>query len=166
MRLGIPQDLASASLPRRLLWLNLLRLLVLSCLLVLTGYPATLTQFGVGTTSSRLALGALAASFTGAGVLAALLKKGRYLGEIALAQLLLDQLTWTVFVYLTGGVGSAATLFYGLTCLAGAITAGVRGAIVAAVDRRLPHATGTPAGPAGAAAVVASAGVCRAAAAV
>ena len=145
MRLGIPERLAGASLPRRLIWLNLLRLGVLTCLLVMTGYPATLARFGLGTESSRLALGALAASFAGAGVLASLLRKGRYLVEIALAQLVLDQLIWTVFVYLTGGVGSAATLFYGLTCLAGAITAGVRGAWIAAGAATAAYATLTAA---------------------
>ena len=99
-----------------------------------------LAKFGVGTESSRLALGALAASFAGAGLSAALLRKGRFLAEIALGQLILDQLIWTVFVYLTGGVGSAATMFYGLTCLAGAITAGARGAWVAGSAATLAYA--------------------------
>jgi signal transduction histidine kinase len=116
-----------------------LRLIVLSSLLVLTGYPISLAHFGVGTVTSRLALGALAVSFAGAGVILVFLRKGRYSEGLALAQLVLDQLTWTVFVYLTGGVGSAATLFYGLTCLAGAITAGVRGAWVAAVSAALSY---------------------------
>jgi signal transduction histidine kinase len=122
-----------------LLWLNLLRLIVLSSLLVLTGYPISLENFGVGTATSRLALAALALSFAGTGVILVFLRKGRYSESLALAQLVLDQLTWTVFVYLTGGVGSAATLFYGLTCLAGAITAGVRGAWVAAVAAVLSY---------------------------
>jgi signal transduction histidine kinase len=113
------------------LWLNLFRLIVLTTLLVLTGYPLTFAKLGLGSASSRLALGALAASFAGAGILAVLLRMGRFLVELALAQLILDQLIWTIFVYLTGGVGSAATMFYGLTCLAGAITAGARGAWIA-----------------------------------
>jgi signal transduction histidine kinase len=99
-----------------------------------------LANFGVGSESSRLALGALAASFAGAGLSATLLRKGRFYAEISLAQLVLDQLIWTVFVYLTGGVGSAATMFYGLTCLAGAIIAGSRGAWVAAGVATLAYA--------------------------
>jgi two-component system, NtrC family, sensor histidine kinase HydH len=139
-RLGIPDGLAGATLPRRLLWLNLLRLLVLTTLLALTGFPYTVAHFGLGTESSRLALSALAISFAVAGVLAALLRKGRLLEGIAHAQLVFDQLTWTVFVYLTGGVGSAATLFYGLTCLAGAIATGVLGAWIAASAAGLSYA--------------------------
>jgi two-component system, NtrC family, sensor histidine kinase HydH len=131
-RLGIPDELAGATLPRRLLWLNLLRLLVLTALLALTGFPFTLGDFGLGTESSRLALSALAISFAVAGALAALIRKGRFLKGIAHSQLVFDQLTWTVFVYLTGGIGSAATLFYGLTCLAGAIATGISGAWIAA----------------------------------
>lgn len=132
IKLGIPDTLAGATLPRRLLWLNLLRLIVLTTLLALTGFPFAVTHLGLGTESSRLALSALAVSFAVAGVLAVLLRKGRRLDGIAHTQLILDQLTWTVFVYLTGGVGSAATPFYGLTCLAGAIATGVVGAWIAA----------------------------------
>ena len=42
-------------------------------------------------------------------------------------QLLLDQIIWTIVVYLTGGVSSGATSFYGLTCLVGAILTGAKG---------------------------------------
>lgn len=132
IKLGIPDTLAGATLPRRLLWLNLLRLVVLTTLLALTGLPLAVKHLGLGTESSRLALSALAVSFAVAGILAALLRKGWRLEGIAHTQLILDQLTWTVFVYLTGGVGSAATPFYGLTCLAGAIATGVVGAWIAA----------------------------------
>lgn len=131
-QLGIPDTSAGATLPRRLLWLNLLRLLVLTTLLTLTGFPHAVTRMGLGTESTRLALSALAVSFAVVGALAMLLRKGRGLQGIAHTQLVFDQLTWTVFVYLTGGVGSAATPFYGLTCLAGAIATGVVGAWIAA----------------------------------
>lgn len=131
-QLGIPDTSAGATLPRRLLWLNLLRLIVLTTLLTLTGFPHAVTHMGLGTESTRLALSALAVSFAVAGALAVLLRKGRGLEGIAHTQLVFDQLTWTVFVYLTGGVGSAATPFYGLTCLAGAIATGVVGAWIAA----------------------------------
>jgi two-component system, NtrC family, sensor histidine kinase HydH len=132
--------MAGATLPRRLLWLNLLRLLVLTTLLALTGFPNAIADVGLGTESSRLALSALATSFAVAGVLAALLRKGQLLEGIAHTQLVFDQLTWTVFVYLTGGVGSAATMFYGLTCLAGAIATGVPGAWIAAGAACLSYA--------------------------
>lgn len=130
--LGIPDTPAGPTLPRRLLWLNLLRLIVLTTLLTLTGFPLAIKHMGLGTESTRLALSALAVSFAVAGVMAVLLRKGRWLDGIAHSQLVFDQLTWTVFVYLTGGVASAATPFYGLTCLAGAIATGVVGAWIAA----------------------------------
>lgn len=140
MRLGIPGESAGVSLSRRLLWLNLLRLLVLSALLALMGLPLTVAKFGLGTSSIRLALGALAASFAMAGLTSLLIRQGRLVVEFALLQLVVDQVIWTVFVYLTGGVGSAASLFYGLTCLAGAITAGGRGAWGAALAATLAYA--------------------------
>jgi len=45
-----------------------------------------------------------------------------------------DQVTWTVLVYLSGGATSGATSFYGLTCVTGAALAGLRGAAVAALS--------------------------------
>src|SRR6185295_14604521 len=58
---------------------------------------------------------------------------GRFTAGIADAQLVIDQLTCTVVVYLTGGAASGATSFYGLTCLVGAALSGSRGAVIAAV---------------------------------
>jgi len=65
---------------------------------------------------------------------AALLRRGRHLEQLADAQLVLDQMTWTAVVYLTGGAASGATSFYGLSCLVGAALTGLRGASVAAVS--------------------------------
>ncbi len=50
--LGIPESLAGATLPRRLLWLNLVRLIVLTVLLVLTGLTFAGRYIDWGTQSS------------------------------------------------------------------------------------------------------------------
>jgi len=70
---------------------------------------------------------------------AGLLRRGRNLEELADAQLVLDQLTWSAVVYLTGGASSGATSFYGLSCLVGASLSGLRGAAIAAVSGGLMY---------------------------
>ncbi len=44
----------------------------------------------------------------------------------------MDLVTWTGLSYVSGGIHSAATPFYGLTCVAGAILTGLRGASIGA----------------------------------
>ncbi len=130
--LGIPESVAGATLSRRLLWLNLVRLVVLSILLVLIGFTFTGHYIDWGTQSSLLALVAVALSFGLAGVSTALLKIGKNVEHIAQVHLFFDQITWTVLIYVSGGINSAATPFYGLTCVAGAILTGLRGASLGA----------------------------------
>jgi signal transduction histidine kinase len=61
-----------------------------------------------------------------------MLKKGLFVEHIAHVHLFVDQITWTILIYISGGINSAATPFYGLTCLAGAILTGLRGASIGA----------------------------------
>ena len=84
--------------------------------------------------SVQIGWATLAFAFASAGVYAAVLRTGRGLDRLALAQLVVDQITWTVLVYLSGGATSGATSFYGLTCVTGAALAGLRGAAVAALS--------------------------------
>jgi two-component system sensor histidine kinase HydH len=56
-----------------------------------------------------------------------------YATEVAMGQLLVDQLLISVLVFLSGGVASGATSLYGLSCLAGGLMLGVPGAIAAAL---------------------------------
>jgi signal transduction histidine kinase len=60
------------------------------------------------------------------------------LGDV---QIVLDQLTWTVVAYLTGGAASGAVSLYGLSCLVGAALAGSRGAAVAALSGIVGYST-------------------------
>jgi signal transduction histidine kinase len=126
-----PTD-ASASLQVRLAWLTALRLVVLTLFLIVTGtvYMGGLASGGF---SSKLILFTVAAAYSGAALYAVLLRLGRHLRVVTFAQLVTDQLTWTIIVYVSGGVASGATSLYGLTCLSGAILLGLSGALTAAL---------------------------------
>ena len=138
-RLGIPDELAGAPLPRRLAWVTGARLLFLTALLALLGAFYFRQEPRLESFSIQVALVTLAVSFALAGVYAALLRSGRYLERVGEAQLVLDQLTWTVVVYLSGGASSGATSFYGLSCLVGAVLTGLRGSTIAAVSGGLAY---------------------------
>jgi two-component system sensor histidine kinase HydH len=139
MKLGIRPD-ADSPLSTRLAMLTALRLLVLTLFL---GVSATMYSGGlpVGGFSSRIAVIALTAAFLAALVYAVLLRRGRNLSAVAFAQLVTDQVTWTAFVYITGGASSGGTSLYGLTCLSGAILLGLRGALVAGLSGATAYAT-------------------------
>lgn len=131
--LGIPENLAGAPLARRLAWVTAARLFFLVAALGVIG-AFYLRSAGSDTVSVQIGWATLAFAFASAGVYAAVLRSGRGLDRLALAQLLVDQATWTVLVYLTGGATSGATSFYGLTCVTGAALAGLRGAAIAAIS--------------------------------
>lgn len=133
VRLGIPDQLAGAPLARRLAWVTGARLFFLTAVLAVIG-AFYLRGAGSDTVSIKIGWATLAVAFASAGVYAAVLRSGRGLERLALAQLVVDQVTWTVLVYLSGGAASGATSFYGLTCVAGAALAGLRGAGVAAAS--------------------------------
>src|SRR6478736_8160865 len=134
LQLGIPEILSAAPLARRLAGLTAARLLLLSLSLALVGTFYLRGRFGFDSFTLRVALETFGLSFALTGVYSALLRKGQHLERLAEAQLVLDQLTWTAVVYLTGGAASGATSFYGLSCLVGAALTGLRGASVAAVS--------------------------------
>lgn len=132
LELGVPDLSAGATLPRRLAWVTGVRLVLLTIPLALVAVFYLRGTFNVGAFTVRLLLFTLSFSFGLAAVYAALLRAGRGGRLMAHAQLLCDQVVWTIVVYLTGGVASGATSFYGLTCLLGAILTGARGAALAA----------------------------------
>lgn len=130
--LGLPDESAGATLPRRLAWVTGVRLVLLTIPLSLVAVFYLRGSFDAGAFTVRLLLFTLSFSYGLAAVYAALLRWGRGSWFLAHAQLLCDQVVWTIVVYLTGGVASGATSFYGLTCLVGAILTGARGAALAA----------------------------------
>ena len=120
-------------LANRLAWVTGLRLGFLTLLLGATAFfylRGALSQYPQ---SQTFLLASIGAAFALAGIYASLLRRKRHLDRLAAAQILLDQITWTTIVYVTGGATSGATSFYGLTCLVGAVLIGLRGAAIAAV---------------------------------
>lgn len=139
MELGIRPD-ADSPLSSRLAMLTGLRLFVLTLFLVVT---ATLYSGGlpIGGFSAKIAAFGLAAAYGAALVYAVLLRRGKNLAAVAMAQLVTDQVTWSAFVYISGGATSGGTSLYGLTCLSGAILLGLRGAAVAVVAGATAYAS-------------------------
>jgi two-component system sensor histidine kinase HydH len=134
LTLGIPEIVGSAALPRRLAWLTGARLLFMSVALALVGSLYLGGQYEARYYTLRAGLFTFGSGFLLTALYAAILRRGRYVELLADAQLVLDQVTWTAVVYLTGGAASGATSFYGLSCLVGAALTGLRGASVAAVS--------------------------------
>jgi two-component system sensor histidine kinase HydH len=134
LTLGIPEIVGSAALPRRLAWLTGARLLFMSIALALVGSLYLGGQYETRFYSLRVGLMTFGGGFVVTALYALLLRRGRQLELVADAQLVVDQVTWTAIVYLTGGASSGATSFYGLSCLVGAALTGLRGASVAAVS--------------------------------
>lgn len=128
--IGAP-DVVGSTLSRRLALLTAARLVFLTLCLALVGL-SYLRGASLGSTTLRIGLGLLVVSFALAGGYAAVLKTGRGLPLLADAQIVFDQLTWSVVAYLTGGASSGAASLYGLSCLVGAALSGSRGAALAA----------------------------------
>jgi two-component system sensor histidine kinase HydH len=123
---------ADHTLATRLAWITGLRL---GFLILLLGATATLYLGGELARyplSLRIVFLTIVAGFGQAVCYGAVLRTGRRLAALAWTQIVLDQLTWTAIVYVSGGAASGATSFYALTCLVGAILVGRRGAGVAA----------------------------------
>ena len=129
--LGVPDLVATSALPRRLALFTAARLVFLTLCLALVGL-FYLRGASLGSETLQLGLALLGVSFALAGIYALVLRVGRGLSLLADAQIVLDQLTWTVVAYLTGGASSGAASLYGLSCLVGAALSGFRGAALAA----------------------------------
>ncbi len=121
-------------LPLRLAWVTGLRLALLTVLLSATGFFYLKGALGQYPQSQTIVLFTIGSAYALAAIYSAILRTGRHLRELAVAQVLLDQVTWTALVYISGGPTSGATSFYGLTCLVGAILIGTRGAAFAAAS--------------------------------
>jgi signal transduction histidine kinase len=120
-------------LARRIAWLTGARLIFLTLLLAFVVLFYGRTQIEPTGFTVQAAAVTLAVAYFCTAVYAIWLRSGSRLEELAQVQLILDQMTWTMIVYLSGGAGSGATAFYGLTCLAGATLTGLRGAAIGGV---------------------------------
>lgn len=120
-------------LATRLSWITGLRLGFLTLLLVATSFFYLRGALSTYPESRAIVFATIGGAYALAAAYAAVLRTGRKLRLLADAQLVLDQITWTAIVYVSGGPTSGATSFYGLTCLVGAILVGLRGAATAAI---------------------------------
>ena len=120
------------TLASRLAWITALRLGFLIVLLVATATLYLGGELARYPLSLRIVFLTIVAGFAQAVLYSAVLRTGQRLHALAWLQIVLDQLTWTAIVYVSGGAASGATSFYALTCLVGAILIGLRGAVVAA----------------------------------
>ncbi|AKU99565.1 Two-component sensor PilS [Labilithrix luteola] len=120
-------------LANRLAWITGLRLLFLSLLLAATAFFYLRGALGRYPESQAIVFWSIGAAYALAAAYAIVLRQGRHLKRLAEAQIILDQMTWTAIVYVSGGATSGATSFYGLTCLVAAILVGLRGAAMAGI---------------------------------
>jgi two-component system, NtrC family, sensor histidine kinase HydH len=125
---------AEYRLAGRLAWITALRLAFLTVLLVATGFFYLRGELSVYPESQSIVVVTIGTAYALAAAYATVLRSGKHLRRLAEAQIVLDQLTWTAIVYVSGGPTSGATSFYGLTCLVAAILIGLRGAAMAAVS--------------------------------
>jgi two-component system sensor histidine kinase HydH len=121
------------NLPGRLMWVTGARLLVTTLLLGATAF-FYLRGGGLASYPSSLAIVfvTIGVAYALSAIEATLLRRGKRLRLLAYVHLALDQCLWTSIVYVSGGAGSGATSFYGLTVLVGAVLVGLRGAAFAA----------------------------------
>jgi two-component system, NtrC family, sensor histidine kinase HydH len=123
---------APFALARRLGWATAARLALVATLFVVVVAINVRAGFDLSTFTIRVALITIAVAFALSALYGWVLRTGKHLAQLVTVQLVLDQATWSVVVYLSGGVQSGATSFYGISCLLGAILAGFRGATTAA----------------------------------
>lgn len=131
MKLGIAAGV-NQGLAGRLAWVTGARLAFLALLLAATGFLYLRGDLVRYPTSQSVLLVCIGLAFALAAAYAVLLRRGQRLDLVAIAQVVLDQLTWTAIVYVSGGPSSGAVSFYALTCLVGASLIGLRGAAIAA----------------------------------
>ncbi len=125
-------SVAPFALARRLGWATAARLALVATLFVVVVAINVRAGFDLSTFTIRVALITIAVAFALSALYGWVLRTGKHLAQLVTVQLVLDQATWSVVVYLSGGVQSGATSFYGISCLLGAILAGFRGATTAA----------------------------------
>ncbi|MGH7329431.1 MAG: histidine kinase dimerization/phospho-acceptor domain-containing protein, partial [Polyangiaceae bacterium] len=121
-----------AALYGRLSWITGLRLAFLTLLLGALAFFYFGGQLERYPFSLRIVFFSIGVSYALGGMYALALRAKKFPRQLATAQIILDQATWTAIVYVSGGPTSGATSFYALTCLVGAILIGARGAAIAA----------------------------------
>jgi len=109
------------------------RLLFLTLLLGATAFFYLRGDLEIYPRSLRITFATIAGAYALGAAYAVSLRVGVPSAPLAYTQIVLDQVTWTAIVYVTGGATSGATSFYALTCLVGAMLIGLRGATLGAL---------------------------------
>jgi signal transduction histidine kinase len=124
---------ARVLLEERFAWITGVRLVLLLILFLALVLLDERSGVNMGWFSVQTGLITLSVAFALTAIFTIFLKLRKALSFIVYAQLVSDQLLWTVVVYLSGGAASGATSLYGLSCLTGAILAEFKGAAVAGI---------------------------------
>ncbi len=123
----------AVSLTRRFAWAAAVRLTLLTVLLVIILAINVKGKLSLSSHTVQMASVTLLIAFALSALYSWFLRQGKHLDLLVTLQLVFDQAIWTVVVYLSGGATSGATSFYGISCLFGAVLAGFRGAMLAAL---------------------------------
>lgn len=134
---GLLAGFGRVMLEERFAWITGVRLVLLLVLLGTLALLDTRDGFNLGWFSVQTGLITLSVAFALTAVFTVFLRFRRGIRVIVYAQLVSDQLLWTIVVYLSGGAASGATSLYGLSCLIGAMLAEFRGAAVAGISGAL-----------------------------
>jgi signal transduction histidine kinase len=129
-----PEDGGDRLLTGRLAAVTGARLLFLTLLLGATAFFYLRGDLANYPLSLRIIFATIAGAYALGALYAVVLRAGAPPRPLAYAQIVLDQVTWTAIVYVTGGATSGATSFYALTCLLGAMLIGLRGATLGAIS--------------------------------
>ncbi len=125
--------LERAHIGRRLAWLSALRIVLLLGIASAVALLDARSTMSLGSPTASVVFGTATVGLGVAAVFLALLRHGRFLEPLAYAQLVIDQIGWTVIAYATGGVASVASTLYGITCVMAAAVLGARGVLASAI---------------------------------
>lgn len=126
----LPRPSAEGELRRRVLYLMLFRLVLISLVLGTTLLLAYLSDVDLSSPSSLFLFGIIGATYLLTIVYAVALERGVSPSRLADAQLAADLVTTTVLMHVTGGAGSAYTFFYPLSIIGAAVIRFRIGAVV------------------------------------
>ena len=137
IRAGLPANISEPPSPsnlyQKLLALTGVRILVGTALLGATAWLTLTPGEEFVRSVEGLLYGIIASVYVGSLIAIFFLRSGRYLKQIAYAQIFGDIASATGLVYLTGGAESIFTILYPLAIVNGAIGLSRRGAIIAAL---------------------------------
>ncbi|HUH03524.1 MAG TPA: ATP-binding protein [Kofleriaceae bacterium] len=129
----IPAPTARAEVERRVIYLMLFRLVLITLVLGATALLWWLGDADLASWSALLVFGVIAMTYLATVIYAIALRRGANLNRLINVQLAGDVLTATLLVHVTGGAGSAYTFFYPMAIVGAATVRFRSGAMSVAV---------------------------------